>query len=259
MEQITYKLGKLSPKQDARTLKFAKYIMPAQLPPLPSLVNWQQLLPANCGMMGNDYIGDCTCASAGHMVMTWTKNASGHAVVISDLDIIAAYAAISGYDTITHQNDNGAACLDVLNYWRNTGIGADHIEAYTLLDQSNEQQVKAAIYLFGGAYIGVELPNFIHTGPDLPIWDIPAGGPVGNAAPNPNNGHAIPLIGYNADYIYFITWGMIKRMTWRFYFAYVDEAYAVLSANDWINNGKSPAGFNLDALRADLSEIDSAT
>jgi hypothetical protein len=48
-------------------------------------------------------------------------------------------------------------------------------------------------------------------------------------------------------------------MSWQFYDAYMDEAFAVLSA-DWINTkvGSAPSGFNMTALQQDLAQVTSA-
>ena len=77
---------------------------------------------------------------------------------------------------------------------------------------------------------------------------------MGNAAPNPNNGHCIPAVGYDERNLYVVTWGALKPMSWQFYDAYADEVFAVLS-NDWINAklGVAPSGFNLAALNQDLA------
>jgi hypothetical protein len=47
-------------------------------------------------------------------------------------------------------------------------------------------------------------------------------------------------------------------MTWDFYDAYADEVFAVLSP-DFLTNGKSKDGFNLDQLKADLRGVASVT
>ena len=87
---------------------------------------------------------------------------------------------------------------------------------------------------------------------------VPPGGAVGKAAPNPANGHCIPAVGYDARNLYVITWGEVKPMSWPFYEAYADEAYAVLS-RDFIKaiDGKSggDGGFDLPALEKDLLNI----
>ena len=74
--------------------------------------------------MGNDKIGDCTCAAAGHLIMEWTSLAQPKMFTPTDPQIVAAYSAITGYNPKTGANDNGAAELDVLNYWRKTGSRA---------------------------------------------------------------------------------------------------------------------------------------
>ena len=82
---------------------------------------------------------------------------------------------------------------------------------------------------------------------------------MGNAAPNPINGHCIPAVGYDERNLYVVTWGALKPMSWQFYDAYADEVFAVLS-NDWINAklGVAPSGFNLAALNQDLAAITAA-
>lgn len=70
--------------------------------------------------------------------------------------------------------------------------------------------------------------------------------------PNPDNGHCIPALAYDQRFIYFVTWGAIKTMTWQFYDAYADEAYAVLRRDGIERVGTSPSGFNMAALQQDL-------
>ncbi len=258
MKTPKHHFGKLPPKKDTRTLLFSSYFLPAQMPPLPQQVSWQNALPANCGWMGNDTLNDCTCASAGHLVMSWTGNASGNCKILSDQDIIACFSALTGYDPASGANNTGVYCLDMLKYWQQTGVGGDLIDSYVQLDNGRFQQIQAAIYLFGGAIAGFALPGFVDVEPVPAIWDVPAGGATGINAPNSNNGHAVPLVGYDSNYIYFVTWGELKRMTWNFYSAYSDEAWVALSSSDWLNNGQNPAGFDLPALQADLGEINNA-
>jgi len=151
--------------------------------------------------------------------------------------------------------------LDVLKYWRKTGIGGDKISAFVQLEPKNDIQAKDAIHIFGNCYIGVALPNFaVVPGTnylDTP-WVVPPQGPVGDAAPNPQNGHCIPAVGYDARNLYVVTWGALKSMSWQFYDAYADETFAVLSG-DWINTklGTSPSGFNMAALKQDLTAVTS--
>ena len=147
--------------------------------------------------------------------------------------------------------------LSVLKYWRRDGLDDHKVLAFTSLELQNQAQAQSACWLFGSVYIGVALPDFAcRPGDMLTVpWVVPPGGPVGNAAPNPNNGHCIPAVAYDADNLYVVTWGEIKAMSWGFYNAYADESYAVISEDFIEANGLNPAGFDLTALEADLKEI----
>lgn len=247
----TFKLGKHPPKFDKRTLLFGKYLT-AQLPAAPANIDYAKAVPS-WPMMGNDTYGDCTCAAAGHMIEEWTAN-TGTEQTLSDAQILAAYNHFAKGNP-----DAGATMLDVLKYWRKTGIGADKIMAFAQLEPKNDTQARDAIYLFGNCYIGVALPDFaVPAGQnflDIP-WVVPPQGPVGNAAPNPQNGHCIPAVAYDSRNLYVVTWGALKSMSWQFYDAYMDEAFAVLSGQ-WINQklGTAPPGFNLAQLVQDLTEV----
>ena len=52
----------------------------------------------------------------------------------------------------------------------------------------------------------------------------------------------------------FVTWGALKQMTWAFFERYVDETYALLS-QDFLASGKAPNGFDLAALKSDLTLV----
>jgi len=49
-------------------------------------------------------------------------------------------------------------------------------------------------------------------------------------------------------------------MSWEFYQAYMDEAYAVLS-RDWVSQklGTSPPGLDLTALQQDVAAVSAAS
>jgi len=244
------KLGKHAVRFDPRTLQFGAYLT-KELPPPPAAVDYSVHV-TSWPMMGNDTYGDCTCAAAGHMIEEWTANAQGTPKTLPDNAILAAYNHFSHGDA-----DAGANMLDVLNYWRKTGIGGDKIHAFAQLQPRSDIQVRDAVYYFGNCYIGVALPDFaVKPGTDFlkTPWVVPPKGPVGTAAPNPNNGHCIPAVGYDQRNLYVVTWGALKMMSWEFYDAYMDEAYAVLS-KDWLAKKKTPAGLDLATLEVDLAAI----
>jgi hypothetical protein len=246
------RLGKQSPRIDLRTLRLSDYLITEALPAPPAAIDYgNQIPPDGWGMMGNDTIGDCTCAAAGHFIQDWTVNNDGE-VTIPDTAVIAAYAKITGYDPDTGANDNGAIEIDVLNWWRKHGIGGHKITGYAALEPKNRTHVKDSIYLFGGCYIGLALPA---SAQGQTTWTVPPEGARGRGAPGSWGGHAVVVVGYNARRVTCVTWGAVKQMTWEFWNAYCDEAYAVLST-DWLGADKEcPPGFDLKTLLADLGAI----
>jgi hypothetical protein len=245
------KLGKLPPKFDRRTLLLGSYLTRDLAPP-PASVDYAKAVP-RWPMMGNDRFPDCTCAAAGHMVEEWTAN-TGKVRILSDRAVLTAYEQLAG-----GKPGRGLAMLDVLKYWRATGIGGDRIHAFVQLQPRSEGEARDAVYLFGSLYLGLALPDFAVTpGSDFLAvpWVVPGSGPKGDAAPNPANGHCVAAVAYDARNLWVVTWGALKSMTWSFFQTYMDEAYAVLSL-DWISTrlGRSPPGFDLETLNRDLTRV----
>jgi len=177
---------------------------------------------------------------------------SSKSVTIPDSEIVKAYSDVSGYNPSTGENDKGAAALDALNYWRKTGIANHTIFAYAKINVLNIPHVKYAIYLFGGAYLGFQLPLSAQT---QDIWDVPpTGTTTGNGVAGSWGGHCVCAIGYDSQFIYLISWGQIKKATWAFFSAYCDEAYVIIS-QDFANSGKTPNGFDFTTLQSDLQAL----
>ena len=240
------KLGRLPKRNDKRNLKLKDYL--SSLPAIPQSIDWSHGI-TDWEMFNNDTVGDCTCAGAAHLIMQWTAN-SGLEIVPSPADVLSAYSAITGYNPNDPSTDTGANELDVLNYWRQNGIGNHKIGAYVSVDPSSIDHVKATVYLFGGMYIGVQLPNSAMNQTNAKqVWDIVAddGGIDG--------GHCVEIVAYDANGLTAVTWGALQKMTWRWWNKYVDECYAVLSNDFLCGNGLTSNGFALNALQQDLKEV----
>lgn len=241
-------LGRAEVYHDPRTLRLANYLDDAVvLPEIPEQADWTANV-ATWPMYANDRLGDCTIAAAGHMVQSWTAAASSPREP-AEQDILDAYDA-------TGSGDTGRFEVDVLNYWRNTGIGGDRIAAYAYLDPQNLDHVHAAIWLFGGVYAGVALPN---TAKGQTVWDVDGDPSVqgSDAFPGSWGGHAVPFLGYGAGHLATVTWGATLNLTDAFHLAYTDELYVPLSA-DFLKGDVNPAGFDLAALQADLAVLTGA-
>ena len=156
MASVELQLGKREVKDDHRTLMASDYM--GDVSPPPEQVDWLSVVPA-WEMYANNRIGDCTVATAGHMIVQWVAAGTYQAIDLTDEQIIEAYSAISGYHPSDPASDHGAYVLDVLNYWRNVGIAGRSVYAYVKLDPSNHAQIKQAINLFGAVYVGAALPK----------------------------------------------------------------------------------------------------
>lgn len=251
----TKRLGKKAARQDTRTLRLSRYLTTA-LPPAPDAVDYTLKGMPPFLMMANDVIGDCTCAAAGHMIEVWCWN-SGQWYVPLDPQIIRAYADITGFDPATGAHDDGAAEIDVLNYWRRVGIADHRIMGYAALDPMNREHIRQAVWLFEGCYIGLQLPISAQTQLDEGgVWEVPLGGiHSGDGAAGSWGGHAVNVVGYDAEGLTVVTWGQLQKMTWAFWEAYCDEAYAVLSADMFAGGAATPAGFDMRALMEDLALV----
>src|ERR1700739_957003 len=243
-------LGKKPAKLDPRTLKLRKYL-PITLPTLPSYVNWTKGFQINWDVFLNDQLGCCTISACGHAIQTWSLN-QGRMITVPESAILAGYEQACGYDPADPSTDQGGVEIDVLNFFRKTGIGGHTILAYADPDPGNIAHIKQAIYFFGGVYIGFSVPQsaldqFDAGQPWTPVQND--GGIVG--------GHAVFVQGYYDDGLVLDTWGKSQMMSWAFWSdpRYVDESHALLSA-DWFNaRGFDPSGLDLATLQADLTAV----
>jgi hypothetical protein len=258
IDPLKLKLGKGPARHDPRTLLLASYTTTA-LPAPPASANVAKKVKGPWGMMDNDQIGDCTCAAAGHLIMEWTANAQSKMATPTDQQIVAAYSAITGYNPTTGANDNGAQEIDVLNYWRQQGIAGHKIEAFMALEPSNHSHIMDGVWIFGGCYIGLALPKSAQAQTsNRQTWSVPPSGTGGDGAPGSWGGHAVPVVAYDSRSLTVVTWGTLQTMTWGFWAAYCDEAYAILSADFLKQKGGktvAPSGFNLAQLQEDLADL----
>ncbi len=250
------KLGKHAPKLDARTFQLSNYT--GSLPTPPASKSWVDGI-TDWPMWLNDVEGDCTIAGANRLRLVWTKNSTGTGVVTSDADTQKAYQAVSGYVPGDESTDNGANMLDVLNYWRKTGIGGDKIYAFAKVDGRNRTQIEQAIMLFGGLYVGAALP-ITAQGQTRPggTWSVLAHRGRA-AAPGSWGGHCFASQGWSPAGLQIVPWGTpdvgLMTMGWNFTGRYVDECYVVLSSQDWAEKTLAPSGFDLATLKADLAKL----
>lgn len=244
------KLGRKAVKTDSRTLKLSPYMK--TLPPPPPSVDWTKGV-TSWGMMLNDTYGCCTIAGCGHAVQVWGLN-SGYTFAgetLPDSTILSYYEKWDGYVNGDASTDNGGIELDVIKYWKAQGFGGHHLLGFADPTVSNHTEIMQAINLFGGVYIGMNVPNYIMNQNPIPeFWQVPF--PSDDASID--GGHCVFVCGYNSSDVIFISWGQVYRMEWAYWDMFVDEAHALLGAT-WIKNSVAPQGLNLAQLQADIAQI----
>lgn len=244
------RLGKLPPCYDARTYRFSS-VLAARVPEVPESQDWSEGVPYQ--MWGNDRFGCCAFAAHAALTATWTKAAQG-LVLLSSEQVLQNYGAVTGFDPVTGQNDNGTVLLEQLGYWKRNGFvrpgqTKDYLTAYGVIDSHSVNGIKRGISYLGGVLAGVQVPRgFL----DLPLgakwdWDaIQDHAYVG--------GHAIALTGYTAQGVFFNTWGNRTFMPWDTLLRICDEAYGLVSRQNWLTVcGISPKAEDIQALVAEMS------
>lgn len=253
---LSIKLGKKEAVHDPKALRLGNYLKASTLPQIPSAYHWGSGVPRWPVYLNNN-LGCCTISAIGHHAGVWTFRDAGKELVMTDTQIISAYSAVSGYVPGDPSTDNGAVMLDVLKYWKSTGVGGNKLQAYTTLEPGNNTEVQACIYLLGGCYVGIQLPitansQVAHNG----SWSLVPGYKTNpDAVPGSWGGHAIPAIGYTKVGVQVITWGLPMTMSWSFYNYYVDESYAPLSP-DWLGSDMAaPNHLKMTQLQEDMNSM----
>lgn len=222
----------------------------ALLPPVPATCDYA-LASTDIGMLGNDTVGDCTCAGEGHALQVWSRGA----VQVDAAMALLSYRENSSWDGVPGDaTDTGAVEQQVLQHWLNvgfpmndTGSIRDKLFAFFEFDPARYDQWARAIYECGVVYLGFNVPAWMEQEAPPEIWDR------GLGDEQPVGGHCVIAVGYGGDTINVCSWGRWYRMTIRFVEAFVDEAYALVSP-DWVNRpgGVCPLNLSLADLAAQM-------
>ena len=242
-------LGKKPYVHDPRSLKLEKYAV--ALPAPPPWVNWALKATSNWGMMLNNNLGDCTCACAGHMIQSFTADVKPE-VTVPDSAVLTAYEAVSGYIPGNPSSDTGAEILDVLKYWKKTGVGGHKIAAYAEVSPSNHTLLRQSIDLFGAIDVGVQLPAAAQNMGNH--WNMKGYTNNGEWDRGSWGGHCVAVLAYNAGQYICVSWGELIRIDVAFWDNYMDEVWTAISP-DFFKGTKSASGLNLAQMQADLMQV----
>lgn len=241
---MPFKYGKLAPKRKLGLPSLGDFLDKATTWPAVPAQGWEFAVPNSAlSILGNDQYGDCTCAGVMHLIQAQSYN-TGRPIQPTTEEALALYTAVTGFNPNDPSTDQGAACTDVLNYWKTHGVTAGgqlhKIIGYAAVDITSIAQMRYATYTFGGLYQGINCPEKCQQ--DTTNWNFGGGLPI-------EGGHCIIQAGEGAAGGKTGTWGMWIPTSNAFYAGYLDECYIVVS-EDWVNqnSGKAPSGLDLDGL-----------
>ena len=213
-KRVAGKRGKL-PAQRFLTTSLRDYIRGA-LPTPPKVFDYGPLVSLYPMALNNE-LGDCTIAGIIHLLQIYYAEL-GETFVYPGDDIVR-----STYEGLTGGQDSGLVELNVIKTWMDTGLFNTKIVASVPINPKDEAEMRVGTYLFGGVYLGLEMPNnadqqFENNEPwHLTIPRAPIAG-----------GHCVIATGCNRDGINLITWGKETTMTWDFWDTYGSEAHVAI-------------------------------
>jgi hypothetical protein len=222
-------------------LRDLTYYIAGDLPKPPARVE----VPAfgNWGMLGNDRYGDCGVAGLDHGFEVDQTITRQHEREVS------AAQAIEYYLEYTNGVDSGVVLADFLAYVHAHGYYGRTISAYAPVNVHDVPTVQTAVWLYGFAYCGITVTAdmqkaFSTNSP----WDMTAcsGAIVG--------GHCVPVVGYDDQYLYCITWGGVQKITYSAWHQISTETWAVISGEFEKAHGDG-RGVSISALRSDLFKL----
>ena len=109
--------------------------------------------------------------------------------------------------------------------------------------------MKTALAELGAVSLGVNLPQSAMDQFDaVQPWTVSGDATI-------LGGHCITAFGYDAQYVYIVSWGKVVPATWGWLAAYCDEAWAVVSAMWAGQAGKDPEGVDLNGLGAEFAAL----
>ena len=243
--QTSFRFGKLPPKIDYRTISFGNYLKD-DIPNPPSCTNHIERVSTELQhppeylfpMYSNDSLGDCTIAGMAHGVTVYNG-------MVKEEHIPSEKEVVRIYFHLTGGIDSGLYMLDVVKFWRATGIENHRVYAYASVSSHNHEHVMQAIWLFGGVFIGFQCQEKV-------VEEFRARKPW-QPGIKLNAGHAVFVTGYSRDEVEVLTWGTTQKGTWAWWDEHVDEAYVLLPP-EASQEGFTP-GFDFERLKKDLEEV----
>lgn len=199
-------------------------------------------------MADNDTLGDCTIAGAVHVDQAGAVVASEPWTYCGDAETKSTYLGLSG------GQDTGLTLPQVLRPWHaGAFLGAPKNGGYAVVHPRNTTAVKQSVWVFGNAYIAVNLPALAQQQfrPDgSGVWELTHT----DADYDIEGGHCVVIVAYNATGPVAVTWGGTVQITWGWWARYVTQVYAVVPPA-FVERGGDGRGFDLAAIDGWLTGV----
>lgn len=243
---VTFHGGRLPahPEDTHPRLHLAPYLTAVAPPPS---VDWYSRV-TRWPMYLNDQLGDCTEAMVGHVIENVSAYGAGLSIAINDEDVLAAYERVSGYNPADPGTDQGAVLQDVYGDWRKTGVGGHKTLVFAQVNHTRDTELMTAVQHFGAVGIGIMVTQSM-------MDAFNAGAPWTGAGGATLGGHAVPIVGYDAVFVYVVTWVRVQPMTWGCLTDVTDEAWVAVLPEWFDAQGHDPEGVDLHGLGEAFHEL----
>lgn len=219
-------LGLIPSDPDKEYLQFERF-WTGTVPSHPTSVN-NMANVSDWGMYGNDKFGTCGPASVGNYIKYVSKDLTGTEVTPSINDAYDLYRRSGNptFNATTGAGDNGVSMAVMLGALTSGGIGGLHSLAYAKVDNTNLNAIRAAIAIFGGLLLGINMQTAqqSQTNANPPLWNYSQSAVWG--------GHAVAAGGYTSQSsgadVGVVSWAKRVGTTDSFWTHQVQEAWAVI-------------------------------
>jgi hypothetical protein len=195
-------------------------------------------------MDGNDAYGDCGVAGINHGFISAAAD-TGETETFPDADQVIQY-----YLTYTGGQDSGVVLSDFLAYVKKAGFFGHAVAAYAPVQVADIQTLQFTVNAYDFAYTGIAVTEAMEqafaNGQPWTLDDLDS--PV-------MGGHCIPVVAYDSQYLYAVTWGAVQPIAYSAWQYMASEAWAVISG-ELVAKGADGHGIDLAALQADLGKLD---
>ncbi len=201
--------------------------------PVPLVADW--------GMLGNDQYGDCGVAGLEHGFMADATDTHETETFPTDAQAVEYYLGF------TDGQDTGVVLSKYLAHVRQAGYFGHTVSAYAPVAVHDVPTLQTAIAYYDFAYCGIAVTEAMQE-------DFHDGQPwtLGSLLSPVKGGHCVPLVGYDDQYLYAVTWGSVQAISYPAWHFMSEEAWAVITGELDHGDGR---GVNLAALTADLDKL----